>query len=631
MIKQFFLTRSLQSKFLFLLLPSLFVITFFYSSIIFRQQNNVAYHFSLSSVNIDVKETALAISMMDRTKKIYNQAHAITSIIHYTLDKNPILSCIKTLIPHKKDFIITSYFNKKNSENLPCSPASYPTFYRYTIPHSRGIIEVYIRNHIPQELPYYFFKQEFLLEFFIFLSIIFCTAFAFHTVINNPLRKITQRLLQFKKENIYRPLSYKNQDEIGTLIQAYNNKLSIEKKLYSTIEEQNLLLECLIGTIPLPMVFFEENFHIRYYNKPFFQFFDAIIPTDLLNTLSIDYFLHEDLINKLIHDIHTTEEISPLKTTITLNDNASHEVILYMGRVQTNEHQGYILLIEDITQIKTYEQSLEKIKTETEEKNKDLEKTKKLLIKSEKMALLGNMIATITHEINTPLGSSVTLISTAEDNSKSLAEKIEKKEHSEEDIKGYIDDITYISTLITRNLENIDYLLQNFRSVSIDQITTRRRCFNLKETIIQTIETLSHHNKQVPHKLILHCPENIVVDSYPGPFSQVISNLYVNSLIHGLSHIQNGYISISGYLASEKELVLKVEDNGKGIPKDIVQNIFQPFFTTNTSSGGTGLGLHIVHDIVTKTLGGNIQVEHPNKGISFIIHIPTNAPTLPIS
>ena len=255
-----------------------------------------------------------------------------------------------------------------------------------------------------------------------------------------------------------------------------------------------------------------------------------------------------------------------------------------------------------------------------------LKTTQAQLVEAEKMASLGNLVAGVAHEINTPVGLGVTGASQLEIITKELTDLFENKRMKRSDLQKYLASANNISDLILRNLNRAAQLVQSFKQVAADQASEQQRRFALKEYLHEVVLSLKPQLKKTQHQVVIDGDEDIVLFSYPGLFSQIVNNLIMNSLIHGFKNRPEGQININVRLADGEEcksLIIRYSDNGAGMSEDVVQNIFEPFFTTNRQSGGTGLGLHIVFNLVTHKLNGTIRCESTlGQGTTFFIEIP---------
>lgn len=303
------------------------------------------------------------------------------------------------------------------------------------------------------------------------------------------------------------------------------------------------------------------------------------------------------------------------------------------------------LSIEDITQRRRDEKALHELNQRLEERVAartrelaeanaqlqstldSLQRTQHELVQQEKLASLGALVAGVAHELNTPLGNSVTVCSTLEDMVKNLSSDIERGTLKRSSLTQNTESLRSGLVLLTRNLERASDLVTHFKQVAVDQTSAMRRIFDLASTISDIVETLEPQFKVTPHHIEVDVPADISMDSFPGPLGQIITNLVLNSLIHGFSPDMRGVVLIACEHLGHQEVVLRISDNGCGIPAKNVPHIFDPFFTTRLGQGGSGLGLHIVFNLTVSTLGGSIHFEpatHP--GASFVLRMPRIAP-----
>lgn len=273
----------------------------------------------------------------------------------------------------------------------------------------------------------------------------------------------------------------------------------------------------------------------------------------------------------------------------------------------------------------------ERLETLVNEKTHELNTTLKELMAKEKMASLGNLVAGISHEISTPLGVAVSASSYLKDENAKFIKTINNGELTKQKLSDYIDIIEESTNIITTNLERASHLVISFKKISVNQIAEEEMSFNFFENIQSVLLMLRHEYKKTKHQIDVQCPNDLYLHSYPGAFSQIFTNLIMNSLIHGFRSTDRGIISIHvtlSSLPSTQGKVLRIEyrDNGVGIPPENLAHIFDPFFTTNRGSGkdcGSGLGLSIVYNLVTSTLKGSITCENEvPRGVLFVIEIP---------
>ena len=264
---------------------------------------------------------------------------------------------------------------------------------------------------------------------------------------------------------------------------------------------------------------------------------------------------------------------------------------------------------------------LEDSNNELEEMIENLKKTQNRLIESEKMASLGGLVAGIAHEINTPIGVGLTASTHLSDLSKDISKEYKNETMSQNDFEAYLRTSQELSSLIENNLAKTAKLIKSFKQIAADQSEDEKKEFNLKEYCDEVLISINSIVKQTSLSLSISCENDILINSYPGAFSHIISNLITNSIKHGFDANEKGHMHFD---ISLKETYVQIlyKDNGKGIPKENYQKVFEPFFTTNRKDGGAGLGLNIIYNIIQKSLKGNITCEPCKKGVLFKIIIP---------
>ncbi|UCG28335.1 MAG: HAMP domain-containing histidine kinase [Bacteroidales bacterium] len=273
---------------------------------------------------------------------------------------------------------------------------------------------------------------------------------------------------------------------------------------------------------------------------------------------------------------------------------------------------------------KTLEYQKEEISSQRDELTRtleNLERTQYQLIESEKLSALGGLVAGISHEINTPVGIGVTAVSNLLEETTHMADLYKKNGISRSDFQEYLTLTNRCATIIQKNLERTVSLVQTFKQVSVDQSTEHKREFNLKSYLGDVIRSLSPEIKRKNIEFKINCCEKLVLNSYPGVFAQVFTNLILNAIVHGFDEKEKGKIFI-GITEKNEEIEIEFRDNGKGVPEEIIPKVFDPFVTSNHGKG-TGLGLHIVNNLVTYKLKGRITCESKSgKGATFYVTFP---------
>jgi signal transduction histidine kinase len=273
--------------------------------------------------------------------------------------------------------------------------------------------------------------------------------------------------------------------------------------------------------------------------------------------------------------------------------------------------------------------ALRKANRELQDMIATLAKAREDLIRNEKLAGLGAMVAGIAHELNTPIGNSLMAASTFENQTEEILHGLAEDGSVKRSVfQRYIENARLTVDILSRNLHRAADIVTNFKQVAVDQTSSQRRSFLLSEVVAGNILTLQPTIKRTPFVIRQDIPESLMMDSFPGPLGQVVNNLINNAIVHGYDGYCDGAINVSARLSSFGWVTLVVEDQGMGIKPADLHRIFDPFFTTKMGVGGSGLGLNIVHNIVTEILGGTIEVSsEPGRGTKFTLKLPMLAPT----
>ena len=255
-----------------------------------------------------------------------------------------------------------------------------------------------------------------------------------------------------------------------------------------------------------------------------------------------------------------------------------------------------------------------------------LHRAQEELALSETKAALSTMVASVSHELNTPLGNSLMTASTLADYSREFQQTLDAGNLRRSDLLEFVAQVGDGNTLLLRNLQRAVDLLHNFRQVANDSASEQRRAFDLAVLVAEVVATLAPSLKRHPHRVEQHIAPGITMDSLPGALGQVIINLVNNAYLHAFEGRSNGVVRISAEL-QDGQAVLRFEDNGVGISPEHLERLFEPFFSTKHGKGGTGLGMGIVDSLVRKALGGRIAVTSTvGQGSCFELHLPLVAP-----
>jgi signal transduction histidine kinase len=251
-----------------------------------------------------------------------------------------------------------------------------------------------------------------------------------------------------------------------------------------------------------------------------------------------------------------------------------------------------------------------------------LQEAQSELVRQEKLASLGRLVAGVAHEINTPLGICVTATSHLVQELKLTREELADGAMTEDSLNSFLDVIDQSLRIMTTNTQRAAALVRSFKQVAVDQSSDDIRSFNLGAYVSEVLLSLQPKLKGRPVKVEVDCPKDLQMESFPGAVSQILTNMLMNSLVHGFEREQPGHIRIHAALEDDM-VVFEYGDDGAGMDEDTLAKLFDPFFTTRRGSGGSGLGAHILYNLVTGALGGTLRVESsPGQGLQYHLRFP---------
>lgn len=319
-------------------------------------------------------------------------------------------------------------------------------------------------------------------------------------------------------------------------------------------------------------------------------------------------------------DASSISELNILANAFNLMLDRTQQYIKRQQEAEQEHHRLNASLEEKVNQrtlaLKDANQEL----IETLEK---LHQFQRQMVQNEKMASLGDMVAGVAHEVNTPIGLGVTASTMMLDRLEVLEKEFEAKSLKASTLQRFISEGNENLNIIYRNLNRAAELISSFKQVAVDQSSEDTRTFNFGKLIDEILLSMRPRLKKVNHKINVHCAEDLCIESKAGPINQIMINLIVNSIIHGFEFMEQGQIDISAEMVGSNKLKVTYEDNGKGIDESMRKRIFDPFVTTKRGQGGSGLGMHLVYNLVTQALNGSISLtSEEGQGVEFQIIFP---------
>lgn len=255
-----------------------------------------------------------------------------------------------------------------------------------------------------------------------------------------------------------------------------------------------------------------------------------------------------------------------------------------------------------------------------------VQQMQKQLVESEKIAALGSLVIGVAHEMNTPIGVGITAASHLQEATKDFLQRYEQNMLKRRDMAEYLEDVRLSTGIISNSMEQAAGLVRSFKQINGKSLEEDRRIFSVREHLDEILLSLRPKLKLTAHIIQVHCDKELSIYGTPTGFTQIIINLVMNSLTHAYEKDQSGLITISAQATDLHHITLTYADDGKGMEEGVLARIYEPFFTTRRGTGGSGLGLYILYNVVTQQFGGTVECySQPGKGTQFIITLPEKA------
>uniref|UniRef100_UPI003BA30A34 ATP-binding protein n=2 Tax=Aeromonadaceae TaxID=84642 RepID=UPI003BA30A34 len=445
-----------------------------------------------------------------------------------------------------------------------------------------------------------------------------------------------------------RPLPRKKPDELDTLVATLNqmrtrlrDELLARHQAVEQLQQERDFSATLINSANMVICCMEPDLTIASINPA------AILLTgyhqqELLQHNWLDLFVSSAQRQELSNIL--SAEGSLADKVVIMHDQQAHELVLQWTFVPFYEGPNLKYQIGfgyDITQLKKVEReiiqlneqlegkvaertrSLSEANTQLGKAYDDLKQAQQTLVESEKMASLGSLVAGVAHEINTPIGISVTASSYLQERVADFKSHIESKQLSRSYLNEFTVNLDESMQLLQGNLRRASELIASFKQVAVDQSSEARYNFSLADNLHQVVVSLGHKLKKAQCEVDIQCDPKLSIFSFPGSFTQIYSNLILNSINHGFDNWDKPKKITIKVEQQGEELLIDYSDNGRGIPPEILPRIFDPFVTSKRGQGGSGLGTHIIYNLVVQLLRGRIHcASEPGNGAEFHIRLP---------
>ena len=400
------------------------------------------------------------------------------------------------------------------------------------------------------------------------------------------------------------------------------------------IRQTQARLDSLLDHSPDPMLCVDPNGHIVRSNRTAEQFFgygNAELLSMKIEQLIPERFRADHTEHRHAFFNHPKNRFMGGGSTLSAltRDGSEPSVEISLSHSGAGTERLATITIRDVTEQVRNRQALAEARHRAESALAQQQAMQDELVQAEKMAALGGMVAGVAHEINTPIGVALSSATYLEAETHKTDALYQAGELTEEGLNSYFATARQAVQLLVMNSQRASNLIHGFKQVAVDQTGGERRKYDLATYLNEVLLSLLPLLKKSSITVDVECPEDLLMDGFPGALSQVLTNLVMNSLFHAFAPDQTGHIHITARPADEKSewVELVYRDNGKGIPPEHLDKVFEPFFTTRRGKGGSGLGLHIVFNIVHQTLKGTIRLDSPSEdGAVFTLRLPRTLP-----
>jgi signal transduction histidine kinase len=527
-------------------------------------------------------------------------------------------------------------------------------------------------GHLVVEMTTTRVKREFLSDLFtlglaslmqVAISFVFILVLLERRMIR-PLRDLQQGTARMAGGDLERPFHWFRQDEFGHLANGLDSMRQnlaalLSERAQKTRELEHELQErrrteaalvfsqakfaAIFDGSPVAMTVSHRggDFRVRDLNAAWERMFHRR-RADLVDTSGLNNGVWSQQTDRaaLINALDSTCTIVHTEVWMCRGEGLSDILVVVTGRTITLEDESLLILAyEDVTETRRIEAEIRSLNATLEQRVQDrtlelteamerLQATQSELVRSEKLSALGSLVAGVAHELNTPIGNSLTVASTMLDQTREFSQAMASG-LTRSKLENYVANTSEGTGILMRSLRHAADLVASFKQVAVDQTSVNRRRFDLHDTVEEILLTLGHSIRKTQHTVHSHIAPHLSMESYPGPLGQVLTNLINNAMVHAFEGIAHGVITISAQLQGDSHIKITVQDNGVGIPVANLERVFDPFFTTKLGRGGSGLGLNIVYNLVREALGGTVTVSsEPGQGACFTLVLPLRAPVV---
>ena len=470
--------------------------------------------------------------------------------------------------------------------------------------------------------------------------------FAFTRGVGLRLRALTAQSEKLAHGQYGQQLPAHGGDELEVVTNSLNSMSAALRERVDQLEESQRLLReseerfrTLFDMTPLPLTVTDQEGCVIAANQALLRTFE-LRPMQLIGRRSdeIDFWFSPDEPRRIWSIYRERGAVQGEVADVRLPDGSAGYVAIWSSSLVLDGQRAVIWALLDLTEEMNAKEALKELNISLEsrvaERSADLsnaletlKRTQHDLIASEKMASLGSLVAGIAHELNTPIGNSLLASTALADRVKDFQGVVAEGALRRSSLNHHLEEVHMACGLISNSLQKAADLISSFKQIAVDQTNDQRRRFRLQTVVLDTTATYTPRLRRSNCAASVDVPPELELDSYPGSLYQVFNNLINNALAHGFEGRDKGHISITARAGQVGYIDIVFRDDGIGMSEEVQRRVFDPFFTTKMGSGGTGLGMNIVYNIVTGVMGGRIAIEStPGQGTAIRMTIPVNSP-----
>ncbi len=471
--------------------------------------------------------------------------------------------------------------------------------------------------------------------------------------IGRRLRSLSQHSARLAQGDYAAQLPQQGDDEIEIFAQVMNRMSQALLERINQLEnserrlaESEARFKTLFNLAPVPLTVTDAHGKLIGVNLALTKVFGHK-REDVLgkSTTEFDFWQSSAVRERIWHVLRDHGSVNGEIALALTADGRAVELAVWSSALQQVEGNAIIWALLDLTEELQAKRALKELNISLEERVKQraselekanselfraldtLKRTQNDLVTAEKMASLGSLVAGVAHELNTPIGNSLLMATALSDRVSEFESTLNETGIKRSTLTDYLSDTKNACQLMVGALQKAGNLIASFKQVAVDQTNDRRREFDLKIVLRDTLTTFEPRLHRTNCSSSLEAEEGLLLDSYPGSLCQVIDNLINNALLHAFEGRSNGHILVTARGLDASEVEVCFIDDGVGMPVEVLRHVFDPFFTTKMGQGGTGLGMHIVYNIVTGVLGGHIEIAStPGHGSKITMRLPRKAP-----